>query len=129
MSSALPTPPSTPDPAPKRKSRARKAGPGSVTPTPAPTPAPSGFVAGFNSFAKTFWGKVTLSAARAFIGVFVAAESQLFDAVVQLVTKHGTADFNVLKSLVVALAASAVTAAVRAVQHFFFDKKAPVVTP
>lgn len=75
------------------------------------------FRAKLAAFEKTFVGKLVLSAARAFIGVFVAAESQLFNAVANY-------QFGVLKSLVVALAAAGVTAAVRAVQHYFFDTPA-----
>lgn len=83
----------------------------------------AGFKAWFSAFQKTFAGKVTLSAVRAFVGVFIAAEAQLFDVAVKLVSNHAAADFNVAKSLIVALFAAAVVAAVRAVQHFFFDPK------
>lgn len=83
----------------------------------------------FNAFSKTFVGKLTLSATRAFIGVFIAAESQLFDAAVKLVGSHSSADFGVLKSLVAALAAAGVTAAVRAVQHYFFERNTTPPAP
>lgn len=78
----------------------------------------------FAAFQKTFVGKIVLSAARAFIGVFIAAEAQLFNLFVQLVNSHTQVDFGVLKNLVFALTAAGAVAAVRAVQHFFFDTPA-----
>lgn len=68
----------------------------------------------------TLPGKLFLSALRAFVGVFIAAESQLFDAIVKLAGSHSHADFSTLKALLIALAAAGVTAAIRAVQHYFF---------
>ena len=76
----------------------------------------------FNAFSKTFTGKLVLSAARAFIGVFVAAEAQIFNALVNLVNSHDHAHWSVLASLILSLGAAGLTAAVRAVQHFLFEK-------
>lgn len=78
----------------------------------------------FAAWSSTFVGKVTLSAVRAFVGVFIAAQAQLFDAVVKLANSHSQVDWGTTKTLLVSLAAAAVTAAIRAVQHFIFDKKA-----
>lgn len=73
------------------------------------------------AFEKTFVGKLTLSALRAFVGVFIGAEAQIFNAVINLVNTHTHADFGVLKNLLFALVAAALVAAVRAIQHFLFE--------
>lgn len=80
----------------------------------------SGFKAWLAQFETTLVGKVTVSAVRAFIGVFIAAESQLFNAVVNAVNSHDHAHWSVLASLVAALVGAGITAVIRAVQHYFF---------
>jgi len=82
----------------------------------------AGFKAWFNTFKETFVGKLVLSAARAFIGVFIAAEAAIFNDVVNLINNHTIKDLNTLEALLLALVAAGFTAAVRAVQHFFFDE-------
>jgi len=80
------------------------------------------FKAWLAAFEKTFEGKLALSALRAFVGVFIAAEASIFNDIVNAINSHTHASFSTLESLLVALAAAGFTAAVRAVQHFFFDQ-------
>lgn len=72
-------------------------------------------------FETTFLGKLFMSAVRAFIGVFIAAEANIFNAFITLVDSHTRADFGVVKNLLLALVAAGLTAAIRAIQHFLFE--------
>jgi hypothetical protein len=83
----------------------------------------TGFKTWLAGFEATTTGKVVTSAVRAFVGVFIAAEAQIFNAVVNAVNSHDHSHWSVLASLVAALAAAGLTAAIRAVQVWFFGVK------
>jgi hypothetical protein len=79
-------------------------------------------LARYNEFRQTKFGKVVNTFVVAFIGTFVIAEAQVFNALSDIVS--GKASFSVLLSLLGSLAVSAVIAAIRATEVYLFQPKA-----